>query len=396
MSLRRSSRIDALQAARSVLTQTTTSPRLEPHANQATPPRRRKTAPAAPPSNAQHAEAPCTPPRKRARIAAAGATATATATPTAVRLMTAPAGPAMAAKLGRLAEPHVANAPVMSPDTQRVVRYSDAVLHDSASASPSTARLPAPTTTTSHLLEEACAHLVRMDPRLQAVIAQHPCHLFSPDALAEPIDPFRSLTTGIIAQQVSGAAATSIKNKFVALFVDEPTPAPAPAPGPASSDFESRATRAFPTPSQVAACDLARLRTAGLSGRKAEYIHGLAERFVSGELSAEMLVRASDEEVLTTLTAVRGLGRWSVEMFACFALKRFDVFSTGDLGVQRGMAAWLGKDVSRLKAKGGGKWKYLSEKEMLEHSAKFAPYRSLFMWYMWRVENVDIKALQSP
>lgn len=84
----------------------------------------------------------------------------------------------------------------------------------------------------------------------------------------------------------------------------------------------------------MAACDLARLRTAGLSGRKAEYIKGLAERFVSGELSAEMLVRASDEEVLERLTAVRGLGKWSVEMFACFGLKRMDVFSTGDLGVQ--------------------------------------------------------------
>lgn len=102
----------------------------------------------------------------------------------------------------------------------------------------------------------------------------------------------------------------------------------------------------------------------------------MAEKFASGELSAQMLVEASDAEVLERLVAVRGLGRWSVEMFACFALKRMDVFSTGDLGVQRGMAAWLGKDVAKLKSNGkGGKWKYLSEKEMLEHSAKFAPYR---------------------
>lgn len=76
------------------------------------------------------------------------------------------------------------------------------------------------------------------------------------------------------------------------------------------------------------------LRQAGLSGRKAEYIKGLAEKFVSGELSAQMLIRASDDEVLEKLTAVRGLGKWSVEMFACFGLKRMDVFSTGDLGVQ--------------------------------------------------------------
>lgn len=116
---------------------------------------------------------------------------------------------------------------------------------------------------------------------------------------------------------VSGAAATSIKNKFVALFNEG-----------------NEAKHIFPTPVQVAATEIVRLRTAGLSGRKAEYIKGLAERFESGELSAKMLVEASDEEVLQKLTAVRGLGKWSVEMFACFGLKRMDILSTGDLGVQ--------------------------------------------------------------
>ena len=76
------------------------------------------------------------------------------------------------------------------------------------------------------------------------------------------------------------------------------------------------------------------LRTAGLSGRKAEYVKGLAEKFDSGELTADMLATASDEEVMSKLTAVRGLGRWSAEMFAFFGLKRTDVFATGDLGVQ--------------------------------------------------------------
>lgn len=122
-----------------------------------------------------------------------------------------------------------------------------------------------------------------------------------------------------MAQQVSGAAAKSIKNKFIALFNESPAP-----------DQPAR----FPTPQQVANTDIARLRLAGLSQRKAEYIKGLAENFVNGELSAQMLLNASDEEVLEMLTAVRGLGRWSVEMFACFGLKRMDVLSTGDLGVQ--------------------------------------------------------------
>jgi DNA-3-methyladenine glycosylase II len=77
------------------------------------------------------------------------------------------------------------------------------------------------------------------------------------------------------------------------------------------------------------------------------------------------------------------------------------------------MAAYMGKDVSKLKAKGGGKWKYMSENDMLEHSSKFAPYRfvtarpfeafwiadsiprSIFMWYMWRVEGVNVEAMQN-
>ena len=87
-----------------------------------------------------------------------------------------------------------------------------------------------------------------------------------------------------------------------------------------------------------------------------------------------MLFTAPYEEVFEELIKVRGLGKWSVEMFACFGLKRLDVFSTGDLRVQRGMAAFMGRDISKLKGK-GGKWKYMSEKEMEEIAAKFSPYR---------------------
>ena len=86
-------------------------------------------------------------------------------------------------------------------------------------------------------------------------------------------------------------------------------------------------------------------------------------------------------------------------MFATFALKRMDILSTGDLGVQRGMAAWFGRDVEKLKyakgggGKGGGKWKYMSEGEMLERAEPYRPYRSLFMWYMWRVQGTDVSVM---
>ncbi|KAL9121749.1 MAG: hypothetical protein Q9187_001689 [Circinaria calcarea] len=218
----------------------------------------------------------------------------------------------------RLAEPHMTNAPLTTPGGSRLVTYSEDVVN----SSPSKTGLPRPTTTTGQLLDEACAHLIKVEPKLTTVIEKYQCRLFSPEGLAEEIDPFRSLSSGIISQQVSGAAATSIKNKFIALFHHPPA--------------EGKETPAlqFPRPAQVAACNVPFLRQAGLSGRKAEYIKGLAEKFANGELSAKMLIEASYEEVVEKLTAVRGLGRWSVEMFACFGLKRMDVFSTGDLGIQ--------------------------------------------------------------
>jgi DNA-3-methyladenine glycosylase II len=88
----------------------------------------------------------------------------------------------------------------------------------------------------------------------------------------------------------------------------------------------------------------------------------LAEKFKNGELTTSMLLSAPYEEVFDALIKVRGLGKWSVEMFACFSLKRMDIFSTGDLGVQRGMAALIGKDIDKLKAGKGGKWKVRESK----------------------------------
>ena len=263
--------------------------------------------------------------------------------------------------LERPAEPHRTAAPLVTPRGSRIVAYRA----DDVDKSPSKTGLPRPTATTGTILDLACAHLIKMDHtgKLESLIAKHYCKVFCPEGLAEECEPFKALCSSIIAQQVSGAAASSIKKKFIGLFCETLLE------GATAEDL------VFPTPAQVAVCEVPFLRTAGLSQRKAEYIKGLAEKFACGELNPAMLVNATDEEVLEKLIAVRGLGKWSVEMFATFSLKRMDILSTGDLGVQRGMASYLGKDVSKLKAKGGGKWKYLSEQDMLQHSEKFAPYR---------------------
>lgn len=383
MSSRRSARLTAIAESAGVK-----AAELVPPTASVARPRKRKAAPKDP----EPESAPVTPPRRRARKETTQLPAT--PTPKAAGLiaesvhengLTPPRKPKSAA-VNRLADPNRTNAPLFSPETSRIIAPKLA-----AAVSPS--KLPGVRTTAANLLEEACAHLIKVDARMKPLVEAHHCRIFSPEGLAEEVDPFEALTSGIISQQVSGAAAKSIKARFVVLFDDrsdgESTTTATAAP---SEDIVSSGPR-FPQPSQVAATPIETLRTAGLSQRKAEYVQGLAEKFASGELSAHLLADAPYGEVLEKLIAVRGLGRWSVEMFACFALKRMDVFSVGDLGVQRGMAAFVGRDVAKLKGK-GGKWKYMSEKEMEEISERFRPYRSLFMWYMWRVEETDVSTME--
>ncbi|KAI0024193.1 DNA glycosylase [Xylariomycetidae sp. FL0641] len=370
---------------------------------------------------------PTTPNKRRAPRATTAPPPPMTPTPSDAKLMGSPAAGATTPTPGggkleaerRLADPTATNARLVSPSTSRVVTSTRAAAAAAArrsrsptkapleALSPSSANDISPSlpgsggevTTTGSLLDEANAYLVRVDPRLGPLIAKNHCRVFSAEGLAEKIDPFESLCSGIISQQVSGAAAKAIKRRFVDLFYPSAETNGAEKEDDAGKEGEdegkeAKAKRKFPTPEQVLALPLETLRTAGLSQRKAEYVSGLADKFVAGELSARLLADAPYEEVLARLTAVRGLGRWSVEMFACFALKRMDVFSTGDLGVQRGMAAFEGRDVARLKAKGGGKFKYMAEAEMEAIAAKFSPYRSLFMWYMWRVEETDVSTME--
>jgi DNA-3-methyladenine glycosylase II len=138
---------------------------------------------------------PLTPKRKKAIKAIPPSTPT----PAAVKLMGLPS-PTWAANDGkpptnRVADPHITNAPLLSPETSRVVanKSADAV-------SPS--KLAQPKTTTGNILEKACAHLVKVDPRLKPLVDKHHCAIFSAEGLAKEIDPFRALTSGIISQQV--------------------------------------------------------------------------------------------------------------------------------------------------------------------------------------------------
>jgi DNA-3-methyladenine glycosylase II len=156
--------------------------------------RKRKSAPEPQPSTDV---APSTPKKKRTSNAKEPA---APHTPAAVGLMSAgyssgdiddPAPPA----INRLAVPNGTNAPLLSPESRRVIANKPMT-----QVSPS--KVSQGKTTTENLLDEAVAHLIKVSPKLKAVIEQHPCHVFSPEGLAEEIDPFRSLVSWIISQQV--------------------------------------------------------------------------------------------------------------------------------------------------------------------------------------------------
>ncbi|KAK8864542.1 hypothetical protein IAR55_001792 [Kwoniella newhampshirensis] len=168
-------------------------------------------------------------------------------------------------------------------------------------------------------LPTAISHLTAHDPRFSLFFTHLPCRPF---VHLEAIDPFRTLVTSIIGQQVSWLAARAINNRFRALygFTDE--------------------KEGFPTPEMVEKSEVMVLKGVGLSTRKAEYVISLAHHFTSGQLSTRLLRDGTDEEVSKALIAVRGIGQWTVDMFLMFSLRRPDVLAVGDLGVQKGLLRW--------------------------------------------------------
>ncbi|WRT66516.1 uncharacterized protein IL334_003475 [Kwoniella shivajii] len=205
--------------------------------------------------------------------------------------------------------------------------------------------------TLSFSLPNAISHLTKVDPRFAQFFTHLPCQPF---VHLEAVDPFQTLVTSIIGQQVSWLAARAINNRFRALY-----------------GFDPESKDGFPTPEVVAKEDVTRLKGVGLSTRKAEYVISLAQHFTSGQLSAELLAHGTDEEISNALIAVRGIGKWTVHMFMMFSLRRQDVLAEGDLGVQKGLLRWalsahgaLPKKAVTTPKKGKGKVVKVADGEM--------------------------------
>ncbi|GAA6063962.1 hypothetical protein JCM10212_004810 [Sporobolomyces blumeae] len=188
--------------------------------------------------------------------------------------------------------------------------------------------------------EDAKRHLISTDSRWANLMDNLVCKPFEGEQ-TEPFNPFKSLVSSILGQQVSWLAARSIQHKFCRLF----TPSLPEKLPPPHSDLP-KVEAPFPTPHQVANLEdrTATLRSAGLSGRKVEYVIELAERFVDGRLDARKLWEMDDDEVMKTLTEVRGIGVWTVHMFLIFSMKRGDVLPVGDLGIQKNLCRWYSQD----------------------------------------------------
>jgi 3-methyladenine DNA glycosylase/8-oxoguanine DNA glycosylase len=201
---------------------------------------------------------------------------------------------------------------------------------------------------------EAAVHYLRSaDPVLRTLIdAVGPCNL----ELRLVPDTFAALARAVVYQQLSGKAAAAIFARLCAL-----------------GSFQDATGAQCPTPEVVLASPAGALRAVGMSGAKERSLRDMAERVVNGTLPAMAELAAMDDEaVISQLGQVRGVGRWTAEMFLIFSLGRPDVLSGGDQGLRRGFQLAFG--LAELPA----------PEEMLEHGKLWAPYRSVASWYLWR------------
>ena len=187
--------------------------------------------------------------------------------------------------------------------------------------------------------------LLRRDPVLAELIRKHgPCGL----AAAQRSDHFSALVRAITGQQLSTKAAATIYARLAALMPDGVTP------------------------ESLSALSDEQFRAVGMSRQKSAYFRDLSGKVLSGALPLDSLESMSDDEVIAALTQVKGIGRWSAEMFLMFRLHRPDVLPVGDLGIVNAV-----KNVYRLRRKPDAD-------RIRKIGEAWRPYRSVASWYLWR------------
>ncbi|WDT76424.1 MAG: DNA-3-methyladenine glycosylase [Candidatus Manganitrophus sp.] len=195
--------------------------------------------------------------------------------------------------------------------------------------------------------ESACRALAEADPVLSTFIdAIGPCRL------THAPDPFVSLVEAIVSQQLSVKAADTIFQRLVAIC-----------------------PRSLVTPKAIFSIPKEELRGVGLSRQKIAYVKDLAGRWIAAEIRPKEFHSLPDEEIIARLVAVKGIGRWTAEMFLIFALNRTDVLPVGDLGLKKAVQRAYGLR------------KIPSPERIQKIARPWRPYRSIATWYLWRSLN---------
>ncbi len=200
---------------------------------------------------------------------------------------------------------------------------------------------------------KAIAHLKRSDPALKVLIEGIKLR-----EISDRGGHFEALVEAIVSQQLSVKAADTIFKRFVAL-----------TPG-----------KKFPTPQEVLKMPARTMRKAGLSRMKVSFIKDLAKKVLDKTVDLKKIDQWTDEQVMEHLTAVKGIGRWTAEMFLIFSLHREDIFSYGDLGLRNAI-----KKVYNLK-------KHPTEKQAEKLALRWKPYRSTASRYLWASIDTAIPA----
>jgi DNA-3-methyladenine glycosylase II len=199
---------------------------------------------------------------------------------------------------------------------------------------------------------QAAAWLADRDP-----VVAHLVDTYGPPQFPKPTEsPYQSLVRAITFQQLAGAAARAIHGRLTALLGEV-------------------------TPERLLATSTEDLRAAGLSGNKALSLQDLSTKALDGTISLEprSLARRGDAEIVERLSTVRGIGKWSAEMFLMFQLRRLDVWPTGDLGVRKGYARAWEVEVP-------------TPKQLEAFGEPYHPYRSVVAWYCWQVMSTVVPA----
>jgi DNA-3-methyladenine glycosylase II len=205
-------------------------------------------------------------------------------------------------------------------------------------------------------LKAARAELAAADPAMARLIERLGDRSVAQRRRGEPKpDAYGALLRAVVGQQLSSKAARTIYGRVLDLFGGT-----------------------TPTPDQILAASEADLRGAGLSGRKVEYIRDLAAHVKSGELELDRFSQLPDEKVIEEISAVRGLGRWSAEMFLIFHLERPDVISGGDLGIRKAIQIAYGLE------------EMPTPSEVEEIGERWRPHRSLASIYLWESLAGDV------